>query len=583
MTIQSLNEDTRYHLFGMLDERDLHAISRTCKPLQREASQNDLWESFLAKRFIEPTGDNKQRLTRFFQSYCRDAFLRQKSAGIDPAKHWISIAGRDVFDRYLSVHQFVLDWVSQAELDRELNDRIYPESVRGLLDSGARISRTLDTNQERIAGTLDRCANSEAPSETFLVLLKAGAQPSITVDLEGSRRFGTLDRALRRGKNGQTILALLDAGAAPSATVYPDPAIVRPGSLDTALEYLVHSTRVIPSLLRAGAPLSNRVNNQQNSSLDRAIHFHCSPDTITVLLNAGAQVYDTVGDHLGTLDYAIQQNSTTEVIKALLNGGARPSQTVILNNARILGSLNFAIEHRRSAEVIHTLLTAGARLDERVDATPGTLDEAIRRNSSPEVIQLLLNAGARLYNRTYNSQGTLDHAILCGCSPEVIKVLMDAGAKPTETLIREDEFGVAGTLDRAIGIDVSIDVARLLLNAGARLSETTEAHEGSLERARRLGRAPPMIRLLEEAAVRQGIRIVENRPVAHEPLNAQQPAAPAAQDLILVLQPDPLPEVEVPPNIFFSWVSSAFDAVVGFFQELGWRIARAVVRGLFGY
>jgi hypothetical protein len=156
-----------------------------------------------------------------------------------------------------------------------------------------------------------------------------------------------------------------------------------------------------------------------------AAGYNPSPEVISTLLKAGANIkaQDVNGDT--PLMWAVEKNQNPKVVSILLKAGA----DIESHNKYGQTPLMAAAADNQNSEVITTLLKAGADVKARntqMDWTP--LMAAAAHNQNPEVITTLLKAGADVKARTNGGWTTLMYAAADNPNPEVISTLLKAGA-----------------------------------------------------------------------------------------------------------------------------------------------------------
>ena len=267
------------------------------------------------------------------------------------------------------------------------------------------------------AGTImDGSPASEDPA-VVTVLLEAGA------DVNARNNGGST--ALGRAVGGKAV------------------ATVRGGMLD-----LVEIPAIVAALLAAGA----EVNPPSGTSPLHGAAFVEGPETVTMLLEAGADIHarDTNGDTplLRAADYGGFRNP--ETLEILVEAGADVNDRNERGESVLKRALRSPAD--RVADVVRRLLEIGA------DATePGLLGDAAGRGDIPELVGILLAMGADV-----NAPGQSPlHRAAYGGGPAVIAALVAAGAE-----VNTYDHRGHTPLHRAIEVKKPANVAALV-EAGA--------------------------------------------------------------------------------------------------------------------
>ena len=186
---------------------------------------------------------------------------------------------------------------------------------------------------------------------------------------------------------------LLDAGADAS---------VRGWGGETLLHRAARggSPDVVSLLLRAGADV-NAVDGGGSTPLHEAARRNPDPAVVELLLDAGADVHVVgSGRQLSggwgpstPLHLAAGSNPEPAVVAALLAAGADPNASDEATNGWT--PLHLAASQNRNRSVIRVLVAAGADIGARTRTGSTALHLAAREN--PEVVPLLLELGADLY------------------------------------------------------------------------------------------------------------------------------------------------------------------------------------------
>lgn len=220
----------------------------------------------------------------------------------------------------------------------------------------------------------------------------------------------------------------------------------------------------------------------ENGNTALAMAITCrKPDLARKLVEAGAEVNTTRGDHTSMLALAIISGDR-ELVEYLLAKGADVNRVEGYGFTTPL----MVAARRGSMEFTELLLAHGAKVDARSRDGKGVIEWALS-GSSPEVIALLARRGADV--NTVNDRGNtpLMSAASAGNAADV-ETLIAAGADVNAS--NQDGWTplVAATFCQAPRGDYP-GIARALLKAGARMDARTELGETPVTQAAKRGRA----------------------------------------------------------------------------------------------
>ena len=213
-------------------------------------------------------------------------------------------------------------------------------------------------------------------------------------------------------------------------------------------------------LLNAGAD-PNIADVDSNTCLHVAAHERCCKEVLQALINHGAEVNAANEQRLTALMIACW-NSDTDAINLLLKAGANPNTTLtydgsttVIDKLMLLESLGHDADvnaakkscvtalwiacHRGDIDAINVLLNAGA--NPNIDFTKGNacLHNAVHLQCCKEIFQALIDHGADV-NATNNCKET---ALVIACQQgtlDAIDVLLNAGADPNKGICLESRY-----------------------------------------------------------------------------------------------------------------------------------------------
>src|ERR1700722_4636943 len=229
MTLVNATTAAQQHSLSFLSERDIHFAGQSCKTLQKAASANDLWRPFLAKRSIEPTENNKQRLTAFFKTCC-DTFAASFKERMSLVKAQLESQKHDQFtmdDTHPLQDVIILSRARFNEIQSNFID---------IYDLCAAIFKSSIQSPEFIASlNFHGITRGSADADRIRFLCELGVNPS--KPLEG---LFALDMLLEnRNCSLETIKLLIDAKAdfSNNRTVAINGVRYVKGTIDTAASY----------------------------------------------------------------------------------------------------------------------------------------------------------------------------------------------------------------------------------------------------------------------------------------------------------------------------------------------------------
>jgi ankyrin repeat protein len=333
---------------------------------------------------------------------------------------------------------------------------------------------------------------NHSPAEVYEMLLAAGAKASVNAKDSAGRT--ALMHAVWSGY--PTALNFAKSLIAAGARVNEADA---EGKTALMLAARSNSAELIRTLFDAGARTSvNAKDGEGQTALIHAVIAYGgeppppAPETLKLLLDAGARINDADGKGRTSLMYAAEMYRDLKLglLKALIAAGAdvnvadaegqtalmlaaktnSPATVRALLEAGAKSSVNAKDRKGNSAllynaaeywatESAAPLVAAGADVND-TDATGQTpLMWAARRNSE-ETIKLLLGSGARINTRDKEGKTALAHAASFHSEPRVAQALLAAGADVNLA-------DVEGQTPLIIAAYSNEEIVKLLLDAGA--------------------------------------------------------------------------------------------------------------------
>lgn len=227
---------------------------------------------------------------------------------------------------------------------------------------------------------------------------------------------------------------------------------------------LVHCPEIVSTLLDAGADLSARITCGGAQVIHFTGRYAKSPDTVQLLINAGADVNSRGDEGWMPLHYATFCDSNPEIVQVLIDAGASVNAPNTLGNT----PLHCAAQGNHNPDIIQVLLDAGAEVN-----APNTLGNtplhcAAQNSNNPAIIQVLLDAGASV--NSFNTLGNtpLHLAAECTTSEGMIWVLSLANANINARNNQDDT-----PLHHAARYNNTLDIIRALIKANADVNATT--------------------------------------------------------------------------------------------------------------
>ena len=243
-------------------------------------------------------------------------------------------------------------------------------------------------------------------------------------------------------------------------------------------------------LVDAGADINGR-NQNDWTPLMLAVSRNMNPEILSALTAAGANVDARFENELTPLIVAARRNTNPEVVSMLIRAGA-----VLHPETEGKTLLMEAAQFNQNPAVLTAIINAGVQessIYEEVNARHGSLTPlmfAARYNPNPKVLSVLINAGAKIDDRTNNWFGTvyavgetflpratpLMQAARYNPNPEVLSVLIKAGADVNARTGKD-----AGKYSQWSGSALHLaaaggtpEVVSVLINAGAEINARCE-------------------------------------------------------------------------------------------------------------
>jgi ankyrin repeat protein len=193
-----------------------------------------------------------------------------------------------------------------------------------------------------------------------------------------------------------------------------------------------------------------------------------TPAEIQAAIKAGANVNAYSEDEeLNALMYAAIGNPHPETIRMLVNAGADVNETFGSRSNSGMTALMYAAEKNPNPEILIELVKAGADVDEK-DLDGGTPLKYATVNRNEEVLKVLLKSGAHVNDKDHYGETVLHFASSNSSgwmkvNPNSVRILLENGA---DVHIR-DEFGRTPLFCVAGSYKPNPKVVAMLLKAGA--------------------------------------------------------------------------------------------------------------------
>jgi ankyrin repeat protein len=153
-----------------------------------------------------------------------------------------------------------------------------------------------------------------------------------------------------------------------------------------------------------------------------------NPETVTVLLEAGAEVNAVCKQGRSVLMYAVRSSFSARSCKVLLDWGADVNMTDPHGATALALALNVGSRSGQTCEgTVEVLLRAGTDIQRKNDSQLAILEEAVVTNASVGACRLLLDYGAVLDSENSNGWSAVAYAVRLN-RHSVLELLVERGA-----------------------------------------------------------------------------------------------------------------------------------------------------------
>jgi len=164
-----------------------------------------------------------------------------------------------------------------------------------------------------------------------------------------------------------------------------------------------------------------------------------TPELVTVLLEAGADIHDKNGYGRNTLLAGAIDYDNLPLVKFALEAGANPNEPDTFYKAN---ALHYAANYAKDVKILEALLEHGADIDAQDERGWTALMYALApgwRDRPPDLehLSLLINAGADLQLANEEAQDALLFAVVCDASPEIIHFVWNAVLESTPERLQD--------------------------------------------------------------------------------------------------------------------------------------------------
>ena len=195
----------------------------------------------------------------------------------------------------------------------------------------------------------------------------------------------------------------------------------RDSPLILAIQYC---PEIVSTLLDAGADLSARDGQNGSQAIHFAGHYAKSPDTVQLLLDAGAVVNASNTSEITPLHIAASNNNNLSIIQALIDAGA----TVNIRDSDGNTPLHLAASNNNNPSIIQVLIDAGAAVTAINTYGRTPLHRAAQNSTSEGVVKALILASADINARDADQVTPLQIAASRSKTTVIITALIEANA-----------------------------------------------------------------------------------------------------------------------------------------------------------
>lgn len=185
-----------------------------------------------------------------------------------------------------------------------------------------------------------------------------------------------------------------------------------------------HCPEIVSTLLDAGADVSAEYDGDGIQAIHKAGKCAKNPDTVRLLLVAGADVNARSASGWTPLHHAASSNVNPEIVRVFIDAGAAVNVRDIYN----FTPLHTAALHSDTLDVLRELIKANADVNATNDSGSSPLMLSMARKD-PEICRELLAAGVNPNQRDIRGRTALHKAVKYG-KKAFVGHLLDYGADP---------------------------------------------------------------------------------------------------------------------------------------------------------
>lgn len=303
--------------------------------------------------------------------------------------------------------------------------------------------------------------NKKDNAEIFDMLVSEG----VPVNVKNNQGSTLLTKAAEKGAKLSVFLTLIEAGVNVNdvTTEYEK----------NALHYIykIDDPIIIKTLIDAGIDVNQISKSGKETPLHIAVANNKSPEIISLLIEAGANV-NAKGNYEDTPLHIAAKKSNNKVIDLLINAGADQNAKNYYEQTPLM----LAVSKSRANEEDIKSLIQGDKIDINMKKRDGAtaLFEAVAYNADfVEVIKPIVEKGADVKVMNNNGTSILKKAISRGVNTDTVKYLIENGADAKEQ----------GLVFEAFSQGAKFDIIATIIRAGADLKTVDKSGYTPLARA----------------------------------------------------------------------------------------------------